>query len=218
MRVALYTRVSTTDKSQTTENQTLALHQACKARGWKIVLERQDTISGTKQRRPGLDSLFAAAAEHKFDTLVVWSLDRLTREGAFRALEIIQDLGVLKIGFHSLQEPHFDTCGPFKDAIIAIAATLAKLEREKIVERVKAGLERTKAEGTILGPPRIEPTVTPRVLELAAKGMKPCRIAAEVRYMTKGVDGKPPRYKNPSERMVRRIITRHKQVVTVDNN
>lgn len=209
MRVALYTRVSTTDKGQTVENQYLALREACKARGWKIVLEQQDTISGTKQRRPGLDAIFAAAAEHKFDTLVVWSLDRLTREGAFRALEIIQDLGKLNIGFHSLQEPHFDTCGPFKDAIIAIAATLAKLEREKIVERVKAGLERTKAAGTVLGPPRIEGLITPRILELAAKGYKPCRIAAEVNYRTKAA-----KTKNPSERMVRRIIAKNRQAVS----
>lgn len=214
MNVALYTRVSTTDKGQTVENQYLGLREAGKTRGWKIVMEEQDTISGTKQRRPGLDAIFAAAAERKFDTLVVWSLDRLTREGAFRALEIIQDLGKLNIGFHSLQEPHFDTCGPFKDAIIAIAATLAKLEREKIVERVKAGLERTKAAGTILGPPRIEGLITPRILELAAKGFKPCRIAAETKYLTRGTDGREIKTKNPSERMVRRIIAKNRQTVS----
>lgn len=201
MRVALYTRVSTTDKGQTVENQLLALRAHCAVKGWEIILERQDTISGTKQRRPGLDAIFAAAANQEFDILVVWSLDRLTREGAFRALEIIQDLGKSNVAFCSLQEPHFDTCGPFKDAIIAIAATLAKLEREKIVERVKAGLERTRAQGTVLGPPRIVPSITSRVLELEHLGWKPARIASTVNYSLAG-----GRKKHPSVATIRRIL------------
>ena len=145
-RIAIYTRVSTTDKGQTVENQVHAIEQDCAARKWDIVLRESDYITGTKTRRPGLDRIFASAERGEFDTLVVWSLDRLTREGALRALEIIQYLGKLNVTFISLQEPHFDTCGPFKDAIIAIAATLAKLEREKIVERVNAGLDRSRLE------------------------------------------------------------------------
>lgn len=207
MRVALYTRVSTTDKGQTVENQVLACRQGMAIKAWDIVLEEQDCISGTKQRRPGLDRILAAAKRGEFDILVVWSLDRLTREGAFRALEIIQDLSQMGVGFHSLQEPHFDTCGPFKDAIIAIAATLAKLEREKIVERVKAGLERTKAEGTILGPPRIVPFITPRVLELADQGWSIARISSTVKYQTS--NGK---VKHPSKVTVRSILAKHRKV------
>jgi DNA invertase Pin-like site-specific DNA recombinase len=210
VRVALYTRVSTTDKGQTIENQVLALRADCEARKEDIALEGHDYISGAKQSRPGLDRIFAAAEAKQFDVLVVWSLDRLTREGAFRALEIIQNLGKLGIGFRSLQEPHFDTCGPFKDAIIAIAATLAKLEREKIVERVKAGLERVKAEGRVLGPPRIIPHIAPRVLELAAQGWKAPRIASTVKYRTHAV---PYKVRHPSLATVRRILAEHRNTV-----
>lgn len=213
MRIALYTRVSTTDKGQTVENQFMSLRADCKHRKEQIVIEEQDYISGTKERRPGLDRIFAAAANHEFDVLAVWSLDRLTREGALRTLQIIQDLGKLGITFRSLQEPYFDTGGPFKDVIVSMAACLAKLEREKIVERVKAGLERTRAAGTILGPPRIERLVTSRILELAAKGYKPCRIAAETKYLTRGGDGREVKAKHPSERMVRRVLRKHQNGV-----
>lgn len=207
MRVALYTRVSTTDKGQTVENQVLALRGEMERKGWEIVLIEQDTISGTKQRRPGLDRIFWYAKRHEFDTLVVWSLDRLTREGPFRALEIIQDLNKLNIDFYSMQEPYFDTCGPFRDAIISIAACLARLEREKIVERVKAGLERTKAEGTVLGPPRIKEHIAPKVLELAGRGWKVSKIASTVRFQTKsGV------LKSPSMATVRAIINEQKAI------
>lgn len=151
MRVAIYTRVSTSDKGQTVENQLFDIRRFCSAQEHAILIEDQDVISGTKARKPGLDRILAAAERKEFDILVVWSLDRLTREGALRTLEIIQQLTKLGVGFHSLQEPHFDTCGPFKDAIIAIAATLAKMERERISERIRTSLKRKKDEGTILG-------------------------------------------------------------------
>jgi len=196
-RVALYTRVSTADRGQTTENQVLQLRKACELRGWEIVLEEQDVISGTKEKRPGLQRIYDSAVLREFDVLFVWSLDRLTREGAFRALEIIQRLGQMNVGFESLQEAHFSTCGPFKDAIIAIAATLAKLEREKIVERVKAGLERTKKKGTVLGRPKIGEKWKPQILEMAAKGMGTYDIANELPILV-------------SERTVRRILRQEK--------
>jgi DNA invertase Pin-like site-specific DNA recombinase len=201
MRIALYSRVSTTDKGQTVENQFLAMRADCAARQEPVVLEEQDYLSGTKRFRPGLERIFAAAQRHEFDVLVVWSLDRLTREGAFRALEIIQNLGALGIGFRSLTEIHFDTCGPFKDAIIAIAATLAKLEREKIVERIKAGLDRTRAAGTVLGRTPIVPEITAKVLELSFRGWDAQRIAAGIEYRTKA-----GRARNPSIATIRQIL------------
>ena len=193
MRVAIYTRVSTADKGQTIENQVRQLRADCAARGDEIVMEESDMTSGTKRDRPGLNQIFLSAMDKEFDCLVVWSLDRLTREGAFRALEIIQNLGKTGVAFRSLSEPHFDTCGPFKDAIIAIAATLAKLEREKIVERVKAGLERTRAAGTVLGRPKIQTALTPQVLELHGQGFSLGKIAIRV---------------NTSKTTVQRILSR----------
>jgi DNA invertase Pin-like site-specific DNA recombinase len=207
MRIALYSRVSTTDKGQTTENQSLQLRANCEARSETVVLEEHDYLSGTKRFRPGLERIFAAAERREFDVLVVWSLDRLTREGAFRALEIIQNLGALGIGFRSITEPHFDSSGPFKDAIIAIAATLAKLEREKTVERIKAGLDRTRAAGTVLGRTAIVPQITPQVLTLAAKQWSTARIASSIEYRTR--DG---RAKKPSIATVRQILANHRKV------
>lgn len=198
-RAAVYTRVSTTDKGQTVDNQLLDIQKACQIKGWDIAIAEQDYISGAKANRPGLMEILACANRKEFDVLVVWSLDRLTREGAFRALEIIQNLTKLGIGFHSLQEPHFDTCGPFKDAIIAIAATLAKMERERISERVKAGLKRTVKSGTVLGPKsRI---VKDRILELAASGATVPVICSSLSYET--AKGK---VKGPSRSRVYEIL------------
>lgn len=196
-RVALYTRVSTADKGQTTENQVLQLRAACELRGWEIVLEESDIISGTKEKRVGLQKIYDAAVLRDFDVLFVWSLDRLTREGAFRALEIIQRLGKMDVGFESLSEPHFSTCGPFKDAIIAIAATLAKLEREKIVERVKAGLERTKKKGTILGRPKIGAKYQKQIIAMSMMGLNADKIANELPILI-------------SPRTVRRVLRQNK--------
>jgi DNA invertase Pin-like site-specific DNA recombinase len=179
-RVALYTRVSTSDKGQTVENQFLALRKACELRGWEIVLEEQDVISGTKEKRPGLQRVFDAAVLREFDILFVWSLDRLTREGAFRALEIVQQLGKQNVAFESLREPYFSTCGPFKDVFLAIAAALARIERERICERVKAGLDRTREAGTILGRPKVADRWKPQILEMAGKGMNSVKIAKKL--------------------------------------
>jgi DNA invertase Pin-like site-specific DNA recombinase len=196
-RIALYARVSTSDRGQTNENQFLALRTACQQRGWEIVIEEMDVISGTKERRPGLQRLFDAAVLREFDILFVWSLDRLTREGAFRALEIIQNLSRQGIGFESLQEPHFSTCGPFADALLAISATLAKMERERIVERVKAGLERTRKKGTILGRPKIGAKYQKQILAMDMMGLKSDKIANELPILI-------------SPRTVRRVLRQNK--------
>lgn len=142
-RIALYMRISKKDSRQTVENQFVAMEQACAAKGWNIVLRDHDKDSGSKRDRKGLERILAAAENRQFDILMVWALDRFTREGAFRALELIQHLDNLGIAFCSLREPHFDTSGPFKDALIAISATLAKMERERMIERINAGIERS---------------------------------------------------------------------------
>ena len=75
MRAALYARVSQWD--QEPENQLRELRDYCGRRGWGATEYVDRGVSGAKDRRPALDQLIAAAKRRKFDTLVVWRLDRL---------------------------------------------------------------------------------------------------------------------------------------------
>lgn len=149
MRVAFYARVST-DK-QETENQLIDLREFCAKQGWPVVFEFVDYESGGKSDRPQFQAMFKAAGQRKFDLLLFWSLDRLTREGVLQTLQYLNRLESCGVAYKSYTEQFFDSCGIFKDAIISIMATLAKQERIKRSERTKAGLARVKASGVRLG-------------------------------------------------------------------
>src|ERR1700678_4134992 len=100
-RVALYARVSTTNGDQNPETQLIALREYCEQRGWKIAEEYVDRISGVKERRPSLDKLMADAKRRKFDTLLVWKLDRLGRS-LTHLLNTLAEFDALGISFVSL--------------------------------------------------------------------------------------------------------------------
>src|SRR6202789_376288 len=93
-RVAIYTRVSTID--QHPETQLYDLRVMAKQRGYEIVSEYTDKISGAKQKRPGLDQLLADARRHKFDVVLVWAFDRMARS-VRHFLEILDEFNHLGI-------------------------------------------------------------------------------------------------------------------------
>ena len=80
--------------------------------------------------------MMADAAQRQFDVVLFWALDRFTREGALETLQHLNWLGSYGVGFRSFTEPYLDSCGIFKDAVIAILGTIAKQERVRISERV----------------------------------------------------------------------------------
>lgn len=91
-------------------------------------------------------------AQHlKFDVLFFWSLDRLTREGTLATLKYLELLESYGVRWRSLTEPWIDSAGPFRDVIISLLASLAKQERVRISERVRAVLSRAKQYGTRSG-------------------------------------------------------------------
>lgn len=151
MRIALYLRVST-DK-QETENQALQLREFAARQDWQIISEYTDYETGSKSDRVEFQRMFTDASRRKFDLVLFWALDRLSREGVYQTLQHLNRLESYGVGFRSFTEPYFDSCGVFKDAVIAIMATLAKQERIKRAERTKAGLARVKAQGKRLGRP-----------------------------------------------------------------
>jgi DNA invertase Pin-like site-specific DNA recombinase len=146
-RAALYMRVSTVD--QHPESQLHDLRQMAAQRGYEIVQEYTDRISGAKARRPGLDQMMADARRGKFDVALVWASDRIARSTR-HFLELLDELNRLNVEFVSFRE-QIDTGGPLGRAIVVIIGAIAELERNLIIERVRAGMRRAKLEGRSIG-------------------------------------------------------------------
>ena len=122
--------------------------------GWKVVGEYLDQISGRKSDRPQFEAAMRDARKRKYDVLLFWSLDRLTREGVLKTLLILHRLSGYGVKYRSLQEQWIDSLGAFSDAIVGILATVAKFEADRMSSRVRSGLARAKAEGKVLGRPK----------------------------------------------------------------
>lgn len=153
-RCALYARVST--GKQDNDNQLHDLREFAERSGWSITEEYVDVVSGSgKKTRPRFEAMMLAASQKKFDVLLFWKLDRLSRQGVRATIEILTKLDGYGVRWRSYQEQYFDSCGAWRDAIISIMATLAAAERVNIGERTKAGLARARRQGTKLGAPRL---------------------------------------------------------------
>lgn len=146
-RAALYLRVSTLD--QRPESQLYDLRQLAQQRGFTVVAEFTDRISGTKAKRPGLDQMMHDVRRGRFDVVVVWAFDRLARS-VRHFLEVIDELQHHNVEFVSFRE-NIDTGGPLGRAMLVIIGAIAELERNLIVERVRAGMRRAKLEGIRIG-------------------------------------------------------------------
>jgi DNA invertase Pin-like site-specific DNA recombinase len=158
MRVAIYARVSTDDKGQDPENQLRQLRAWCERMGYPVVHEYVEHENGGKgvEYRKQLDAMFKGASRRDFDLLLVWSLDRFSREGMAATVAHLQRLTSHGVAFRSFTEEHLSTENELvRNILLAVLASLAKLEREKISQRTKAGLERARAEGKILGRPKL---------------------------------------------------------------
>ena len=211
MKVALYARVSTDDKNQEPETQLLQLRDYCQRQGWEVFDEFQDYAPAADLgKRVAWRMMLEQAAVKEFDLLLVFRLDR-----AFRSvLEGVQTLERLKawdIGFRSYSEPYIDTTTPMGEAMFAISAAWAQLERGIIGERVKAGMARTKAEGKSIGRPGLEVNAE-WVVQMRTAGWSWAKIA-RAHPQVKKSNGKRGK---PSPATIRRVYAEHKgQVETM---
>jgi len=146
-RAALYMRVSTLD--QHPETQLYDLRQMAQQRGYEIVEEYTDTISGAKARRPGLDQMMRDGRRGRFEVVLVWASDRIARS-VKHFLDVLDELNRLNIEFISFRE-QIDTGGPLGRAVVVIIGAIAELERNLIIERVRAGMRRARLEGRHIG-------------------------------------------------------------------
>jgi DNA invertase Pin-like site-specific DNA recombinase len=127
--------VSTVD--QHPETQLYDLRQMAAQRGYEVVAEFTDKISGTKAKRPGLEAMMSDARRGHFDVVLVWACDRIARSTR-HFLDVLDDLNRIGVEFVSFRE-QIDTDGPLGRAIVVIIGAIAELERNLIIERVRAG-------------------------------------------------------------------------------
>jgi len=174
-RAGLYVRVSTVD--QHPETQLRELRQFTDQRGLQIVKEYTDHgVSGTRARRPGLDQMLDDARRHRFDVLVVWSCDRLARSTK-HLLQVLDEISGMGIQFLSQREA-IDTEGPLGRAVVVIVSAMAELERCLIVERVRAGMRRARAEGRQIGRARLDVN-REQIVHDRRSGMSLTRVATK---------------------------------------
>jgi DNA invertase Pin-like site-specific DNA recombinase len=179
MKIAIYSRVSK-DSSDNT-NQLIILREYCEKMGYTIYQEYVDIVSGAKENRPQFELMMEDAAKRKFDLLLFFALDRLTRQGALKTLNYLQVLESYGVGFKSYTEQYLDSSGVFKDALIAILSTLAKQERIRISERVHAGLAKARQQGRIGGRPTLDESKINKIKNMKSDGKSIVAISKELK-------------------------------------
>ena len=161
MKVAIYARVSTED--QTTENQIRELEDWTKRRGWEVLtIYRENETAWKAGHQKEWGRLKADARMRNFDAVVVWALDRVTRQGVSYLFQQIQALHQYDVKLISMQEPWTEIPGDFIEIYFALAAFIASYESKRRSDRTKAGMDRARAEGKHIGRPKGKKDTTPR--------------------------------------------------------
>lgn len=172
-KIAIYYRVST-DK-QDLDSQTHAVEgylEGLSIEGLQITVFEDIGISGKDHRRPAFQKMMQAAMRAEFDTIVVYRLDRFSRDASM-AIRTLLELDHVGVGFVSVTQPvlNLGHDNPFRRTLLAAFAEIAEIERETIVARVRAGLDAARKRGVRLGPPtKITDEMRSQVMELKRQG------------------------------------------------
>lgn len=153
-KCAVYVRVSK-DKDandgryQEPDNQAQPLKNWAQGLGFEIFDVYEDRVSGADPNRPQFKKLRMDAHQRRFKTVLIWSLDRLSREGILATLSYIRELRGFGVGVRSYQEQWLDTSinNPMAELILAVLSWAAQQERIRISERTKAGIQRRRNIG-----------------------------------------------------------------------
>jgi DNA invertase Pin-like site-specific DNA recombinase len=179
MKTAIYARVST--RKQETDNQLQQLREFAAKQGWEIVAEYVDVVSGSgKKERPRFLAMMQDASQHRFDLLLFWSLDRLSREGIVKTLGYLQQFKSWNVGWRSYTQPFLDTGNAMvTDIVLSVLSAVAQQERLTISERTLAGLRRARRAGKVLGRPSADVDMA-KVEKRRAKGESLRSIASDL--------------------------------------
>jgi Resolvase, N terminal domain len=194
-RAAIYARVSTLN-TQNPEMQLAELREYAARRGWEVTSEYVDLgVSGSKESRPELNRMLAAAHSPAFDAVVCWKLDRLGRS-LKQLVTTIEDLSAYGVAFISLRD-NFDPSTPSGRLMMHIFGAMAQFERELIKERVSAGMRtlpgNVEAESGGLGPTQMLIISVPYALRMfPGESSRSSGVSAPVRRFAQSVT-LPPR-------------------------
>lgn len=166
-KAAIYVRTST--KGQHVENQEPDCVQLAAARGLDVVEVYREQESAVKHR-PVFEQLMADAHAGKFQTLVLWRLDRLGRRMAGNINDVLS-LDRAGVEVVSVREPWLDSGGPARNLLLGIFSWLAEEERRVLVERTVAGLERARRQGKRIGRPPASPVMLHAARDLVTAGV-----------------------------------------------
>ena len=174
---ALYMRVSTKGHGQTCDTQAIPLRQYAERRGFVVIEYKDEGHSGSKDRRPALDRLMRDARARKIDIVAVFKFDRFGRSTQ-HLVAALAEFRALNIEIVSVMDS-VDTSTPAGKAMFGMLAVFAEFEKNLIVERVNAGLDRARKQGKQLGRPMVI-VDRERVRELHRAGKSIRTIAAEM--------------------------------------
>ncbi|MEO8255178.1 MAG: recombinase family protein [Flavobacterium sp.] len=176
-RVALYARVSTLDKGQDPETQLIQLREYAKNRNFEIIGEFIDYASGVSQDRKEYKKMFELAKKRKLEVVLVWRYDRFARSTQ-ALVNALKEFKILGIDFISYQE-NIDTTTPTGELIFHVMASLAQFESSLISERVKAGMQRAKAQGKNISRPRLSEEKQNQIFNLQKTGISMNKISIQ---------------------------------------
>ena len=180
-KVAIYTRVSTSDKNQTTENQLRELNSYCDRMGYEVVKVYEDEVSGAKSRekRPAYAKLCTDAFLKKFDIIIGWDVSRFGRSMK-EFVHFLSDMDEKGIGVIAVKNG-LDTSSSSGRMMMKLIGVLEEWNLEMLKERTNAGLARTVANGTKLGRKSVlTPFIKREINDLRENGLSIQKIANEI--------------------------------------
>lgn len=151
-RAVIYLRVS--KQEQNIENQRVELERVAAAKGWRIVGTFKDEgVSGAfgREVRAQYDAMLKQGVQAKYDVVLAWDVSRLSRSLS-DLISTLDELQACGIDLY-LHQQAVDTTTPSGKAMFQMCGVFAEFERGMLSERVRAGLNRAKAEGKVLGRP-----------------------------------------------------------------
>ena len=152
MKAVIYTRISTSDKGQTVDNQLRILREVAEKKGYEVVQELSDKgISGAKGRdeREGFNELIKGAIRKEFDIILVWDVSRLGRS-LKHLVSFLDDIHSSNCDLY-IHQSGMDTTSASGKMMFQMIALFSEFERSMIRERVIAGQQRAKSEGKHIG-------------------------------------------------------------------
>ena len=184
-KVALYCRVSTSTKDQTTENQLRELTAYCDRMDYQVTKIYEDQISGakTREKRPAYNELCKDAFLKKFDVVIAWDVSRFGRS-LKEFVSFLADMDDKGIGVVAVKNG-LDTSSSTGKMMMKMIGVMEEWNREMLVERTKSGLARTRANGTKLGRKKItNPKMTAQIISLRNENKSIRAIATMVGVST----------------------------------